>query len=65
MDPEPCTDVDDVAPVEAHGEVRLHGLKQPPYHTTMMGVVKGALDYYGISRTPGEAVCPVRTCFSS
>ena len=55
MDPEPCTDVDDVAPVEAHGEVRLHGLKQPPYHTTMMGVVKGALDYYGITRTPGEA----------
>ena len=35
--------------------MRLHGLKQPPYNTTMMGVVKGALDYYGISRTPGEA----------
>ena len=56
MDGEPCTDVDDVVgPGGADGEVRLHGLRQPPYHTTMMGVVKGALDYYGISRTPGEA----------
>ena len=37
------------------GSEHLRRLKQPPYHTTMMGVVKGALDYYGISRTPGEA----------
>ena len=50
MDGERCSHVDD-----ANGTVRLHGLEQPPYHTTMMGVVKGALDHYGISRTPGEA----------
>ncbi len=50
MDGERCSDVDD-----ANGTVRLHGLEQPPYHTTMMGVAKGALDYYGITRTPGEA----------
>ena len=55
MDGESCSDVEDVAPGAAHGEARLHGLKQPPYNTTMMGVVKGGLDYYGISRTPGEA----------
>ena len=30
-------------------------LQQPPYDTSMMGVVKGALDHYGIKRTPGEA----------
>jgi hypothetical protein len=28
--------------------VKLEGLKQPPHSTTLMGVVKGALDYYGI-----------------
>jgi hypothetical protein len=27
---------------------KLEGLKQPPFNTTMMGVVKGALDYHGI-----------------
>ena len=50
MDGARCSDVE-----LANRTVRLHGLEQPPYHTTMMGVVKGALDYYGIARTPGEA----------
>ena len=31
------------------------GLEQPPYDTSMMGVVKGALDRYGIERSPAEA----------
>ena len=55
MDGERCAHVEDAAHGGGDGDVRLHGLKQPPYNTTMMGVVKGALDYYGISRTPGEA----------
>ena len=49
------SEVDDAASGGADREVSLHGLQQPPYNTTMMGVVKGALDYYGIARTPGEA----------
>ena len=55
MDGERCAHVEDAAHGGGDGDVRLHGLKQPPYNTTMMGVVMGALDYYGISRTPGEA----------
>ena len=47
--------MDDATSGGADREVSLHGLKQPPYNTTMMGVVKGALDYYGIARTPGDA----------
>ena len=54
MDGERCSHVD-----VANGTVRLHGLKQPAYHTTMMGVVKGALDYYGIARRRGKrSSCP-------
>lgn len=30
-------------------------LQQPPYDTSLMGVVKGALDYFGIRQTPAEA----------
>ena len=55
MDGERCGGAEDVSPGDAKGILRLHGLKQPPYNTTMMGVVTGALDYYSISRTPGEA----------
>ena len=30
------------------------GLVQPPYDTSLVGVVKGALDYYGIDTAPAE-----------
>lgn len=30
------------------------GLVQPPYDTSLVGVVKGALDYYGVDTTPAE-----------
>ncbi|MYF28707.1 MAG: hypothetical protein F4169_07555, partial [Gammaproteobacteria bacterium] len=29
-------------------------LTQPPYDTSLVGVVKGALDYYGIDTAPAE-----------
>ena len=35
--------------------MELNGLKQPPFQTTLMGVVKGALDYYGIKTTDAWA----------
>ena len=35
--------------------MRVEGLQQAPYSTSMMGVVKGALDYYGIQCTAGAA----------
>ena len=44
MEGERCTG-SDVLSGGANRNVRLHGLQQPPYNTTMMGVVKGALDY--------------------
>ena len=30
-------------------------LVQPPYDTSLVGVVKGALDYYGVDTTPAES----------
>ncbi len=33
----------------------INGLAQPPYDTSVMGVVKGAFDYYGIACSPGDA----------
>ena len=30
------------------------GLVQPPYDTSLVGVVKGALDYYGVDTAPAE-----------
>jgi hypothetical protein len=35
--------------------MQLDGLKQPPFSTTLIGVVKGALDYYGIVVSPAWA----------
>ncbi len=35
--------------------MELEGLKQPPFNTTLLGVVKGALDYYGIVASPAWA----------
>jgi hypothetical protein len=35
--------------------VKLENLKMPPYNTTMMGVVKGALDFYGLNMSPAMA----------
>jgi hypothetical protein len=35
--------------------MELKGLKQPPFNTTLMGVVKGALDYYGIKSSDAWA----------
>ena len=35
--------------------MRVAELEQPPYDTSLMGVVKGALDHYGIDTSPGEA----------
>jgi hypothetical protein len=35
--------------------VQLTGLKQPPFNTTLLGVVKGALDYYGIKTSKARA----------
>lgn len=35
--------------------MRTDELEQPPYDTSMMGVVKGALDHYRIACTPGRA----------
>ena len=35
--------------------MELKGLKQPPFQTTLMGVVKGALDYYGIKTSDAWA----------
>jgi hypothetical protein len=35
--------------------MQLEGLKQPPFNTTLLGVVKGALDYYGIVVSPAWA----------
>lgn len=34
--------------------MRNTGLVQPPYDTSLVGVVKGALDYYGIDTAPAE-----------
>ena len=33
----------------------FNGLQQPPYNTSLMGVVKGALDHYGSDARPAEA----------
>ena len=35
--------------------MRMTALEQPPYDTSLMGVVKGALDHYDIACTPGKA----------
>ena len=35
--------------------MRFPDLEQPPYDTSLMGVVKGALDHYGIDTSAGEA----------
>ena len=35
--------------------MRTADLQQPPYDTSLMGVVKGALDHYGIDCAPGKA----------
>jgi hypothetical protein len=35
--------------------MRLDNLAQPPFETTLMGVVKGALDYYGFDTSPALA----------
>jgi hypothetical protein len=35
--------------------VKLENLKMPPYNTTMMGVVKGALDFCGLNMSPAMA----------
>jgi len=35
--------------------VILENLKMPPYSTTMMGVVKGVLDFYGLKMSPAMA----------
>ncbi len=35
--------------------MRLKNLSQPPYQTTLLGVVKGALDYHGIRLTDAAA----------
>ena len=35
--------------------MRVAGLEQPPFDTSLMGVVKGALDHYGIDRSADEA----------
>ena len=35
--------------------MRTTALQQPPYDTSLMGVVKGALDHYDIACTPGRA----------
>ena len=34
--------------------MKLAGLTQPPYDTSLIGVVKGALDYYGVDTAPAE-----------
>ena len=35
--------------------MRVAGLEQPPYDTSLMGVVKGALDHFGLEHTSAEA----------
>ena len=35
--------------------MRVAGLEQPPYDTSLMGVVKGALDHFGMDHTSAEA----------
>lgn len=35
--------------------MELEGLKQPPFNTTLLGVIKGALDYYGLVASPAWA----------
>jgi hypothetical protein len=35
--------------------MQLEGLKQPPFSTTLLGVAKGALDYYGIKTSDAWA----------
>ena len=35
--------------------MQVAGLEQPPYDTSLMGVVKGGLDHYGLGHTAAEA----------
>jgi len=35
--------------------MKIDNLKMPPFNTTLMGVVKGVLDYYGLETSPAMA----------
>jgi len=40
--------------ISGEKEVEINNLKMPPLNTTLMGVVKGSLDYYGLEYTTPE-----------